>query len=88
MPNQNSTNTTNSDYKSALDWANDYTQKSSPDQRKDNSINIFWISIVILLILLAAWWWWSNYKSKTPTIKSESVTDKLPEQSDIKIASK
>lgn len=86
MPNQDSTNNTISDYKSALDWANNYTQKSGPDQRKDNSINIFWISIVVLLILLAAWWWWCNYKSKTT--KLESVPDKLLEQPDSKITSK
>ena len=62
-----------SNYNSAAQWADKYSR--NPNGIDDNSINIFWISIIILLILVAAWWWWTNYRSHVPANKYSQMED-------------
>lgn len=77
--NSNSNSNSTSDYNSAAQWAKNYTKNST--EKDNNSINIFWITIVLLLFALAAWWWWCNYRAPTPT---NEVLNKSSPMQDLK----
>lgn len=79
MSNQNGNLNPAPDYNAAAQWAKDYTQKPNGKDGNENSINIFWISIVLLLFALAAWWWWCNYRPSNPQL-TEGPTKSSPMQ--------
>jgi cytoskeletal protein RodZ len=65
------------DYRSAAQWAHNYTHNPNGNGTKDNSINIFWIVVVALLLALAVWWWWNNYRSNIPTSDPEKKSSPI-----------
>jgi hypothetical protein len=65
------------DYKSAAQWAENYIKNPNGADSKNNSISIFWITIVILLLALTAWWWWCNYRPSNSVDKIEYTSSPL-----------
>jgi nitric oxide reductase large subunit len=74
-------NPPSNDLSSAVQWAKNYSQNSTDKNSKDNSISIFWITIVILLVALVAWWWWINY---CPTTLANDPDNKASPMKDLK----
>jgi hypothetical protein len=70
-----STSNSGPDYNSAAQWAHNYITNSTDPNKRDNSINIFWIVFVLLLLALALWWWWSSNHPVTPSIKPFTINN-------------